>query len=467
MPKHITSIGSFVAFLSALFFLAFVGGGFAVVAEVFPAGYLRDAHSAGTALLDKYNRSFNPYASDLWAKERTQQRGVTTHDSRRTQSGLTLYTSGDGARAFLISMEGEVVHAWEKPFSDIWDKTAAARDPVPDTQVYFNKARVLPNGDLLAIYIGVGDSPYGYGMVKLDRSSNVIWKNLDHFHHDFDIAADGLIYGLTHRYRAEPIDGVDHLSRPVLEDFLVIVSPEGRIIRKVSLVDAVNRSKRYRQLLWQIPYYSLEDPLHVNSVKVLDEKSARALSGKVPDARAGQVLLSFRELAGGSIALVDPDAGEMTWAIRGNWFAQHDADVLPNGNILLFDNRGNRQEGGRSRVIEIDPGHGGIVWSYRGSREHELDSAIRSSQEVQPNGNILITESDGGRLLEVTRGGDIVWEYVNPVRVGQEVHQGKNGIKGQLIPIVSWGQRIDIESLQAGFRSSILNEHLAKQEYQP
>ena len=107
------------------------------------------------------------------------------------------------------------------------------------------------------------------------------------------------------------------------------------------------------------------------------------------------------------------------------------------------------------------------MWSYRGSREHKLDSAIRSSQEVQPNGNILITESDGGRLLEVTRGGDIVWEYVNPVRVGKEVHRGKNGIKGQLIPIVSWGQRIDIESLQAGFRSSILHEHLAKQEYQP
>jgi len=31
-----------------------------------------------------------------------------------------------------------------------------------------------------------------------------------------------------------------------------------------------------------------------------------------------------------------------------------------------------------------------------------------------PNGNTLICEGDFGRLFEVTMGGDIVWEYVNP-----------------------------------------------------
>jgi hypothetical protein len=31
-----------------------------------------------------------------------------------------------------------------------------------------------------------------------------------------------------------------------------------------------------------------------------------------------------------------------------------------------------------------------------------------------PNGNTLITESAFGRFFEVTREGEIVWEYVNP-----------------------------------------------------
>ncbi len=31
-----------------------------------------------------------------------------------------------------------------------------------------------------------------------------------------------------------------------------------------------------------------------------------------------------------------------------------------------------------------------------------------------PNGNTLITESSFGRFFEVTREGEVVWEYVNP-----------------------------------------------------
>lgn len=465
MPERGSSTGPFILFVCAIAFLAFVGGAVIAVAKVFPADYIRDAYRAGTALMAKRNRAANPYTSDLWAKARTEQRQVTVYDSGSVQPGLTLYTSGEGAKAFLVSMDGTVRHTWEKPFSTVWDESAAVRDPVPDAQVHFNKARVFPNGELLAIYVGVGDTPYGYGMVKLDRESGVIWKNLDYFHHDFVVAGDGRIYGLTHDFRREALEGVDHLPTPVLEDFLVIVSPDGRTLQKISLLEAINRSSDYRKFLWRVPYYSLEDPLHVNSVEVLDAEKAKALSTRLPIASEGQVLLSFRELAGGSIALLDTSKEEIVWATRGSWLSQHDADVTPDGYIMLFDNRGGTEAAGRSRVIEIDPGNGGgIVWAYTGTEDAKLESRIRSSQELQPNGNVLITESSAGRMLEVTRDGEIVWEYINPVRVGEEVHEGRDGLEGDLIPIVSWAQRIDIEFLQAAFRSQILDNKLATQE---
>ena len=51
-------------------------------------------------------------------------------------------------------------------------------------------------------------------------------------------------------------------------------------------------------------------------------------------------------------------------------------------------------------------------------------SLVRSCQQQLPNGNVLITESDRGRLLEVTRAGEIVWEYWNPYNYGYRLADG-------------------------------------------
>jgi outer membrane protein assembly factor BamB len=126
---------------------------------------------------------------------------------------------------------------------------------------------------------------------------------------------------------------------------------------------------------------------------------------------------------------------------------------LPNGNVLLFDNYGHYREGGISRVIEFDPKTMELVWSYTGSGDHPFESAIRSGQERLPNGNTLITESDGGRLLEVTRDGDIVWEYINPERRSDDGSEPR-GANGELIAVVSGGQRVEPASLNPDFLSN-------------
>jgi outer membrane protein assembly factor BamB len=116
--------------------------------------------------------------------------------------------------------------------------------------------------------------------------------------------------------------------------------------------------------------------------------------------------------------------------------------------MLLFDNRGHYDSEGqdKSRVIEFDPHTYKIVWEYTGDDTKPLYSTIRSAQERLPNGNTLITESEGGRLIEVTPNGEIVWEYVNPVRGGQQ---------DKRIPVVSWGQRIDPQWIDEAFRREL------------
>lgn len=426
-------------FVLALALLAFLGGAWVVLAERFPADWLRDAHLAGRALLQQRTDASDPYASDLWRKARSERRGVTVIDPQRMQPGYTLYTSGHTQGALLVDAGGVVVHEWKLSYHEIWDaQSSSVRKPVAESHIYFRKAVLYPNGDLLAVYDGIGDTPHGYGLVRIDRDSKLIWKYLRNVHHDVDIAPDGRIFTLTHEIVDEVFEPRLHLKPPRIDDFVVELSADGKELRKIPLLQA-HVDTPYLRLLDVSPWYLANsgDYLHTNTIDYIDA----GIAGYFDFAEEGQLLLSMRET--GALAVLDPDSGKLVWALRGSWVGQHDPDLLDNGHILLFDNNGRFSEHGQSRVIEIDPKTEQIVWSYAGTDEAPLDSRIRSAQQRLANGNTLITESDGGRLLEVTSGGEIVWEYINPVR---------GGPAESLIPVVSWGQRIDADGLEAAFR---------------
>ncbi|MFC3282180.1 arylsulfotransferase family protein [Litchfieldella rifensis] len=407
--------------------LIFLAGAIMAVSETFPGPQIERAYQAGIALYNQFTQYRDVYAGDIWREERRSDEGVTIHESNQTRDGLTLYTSGDASAAYLIDMDGDVVHEWRRPFSEIWQEgVGSIEKPRPDEFVHMRNARAFPNGDLVALYEGNGDTPYGYGVVKLDRDSNVIWSYPGRAHHQLDIAPDGKIYVLTHEVVDDEVDVLG--KQPRLEDFLVVLSPDGEELQKTRLVTTLGESQ-YRRLLESVPGLSLWDPLHTNTVEYIDREKAR----NFPFAEEGQVLLSFRALH--VIAVFDPGTEEFTWVTRGPWDAQHDPDILPNGHILLFDNRGNHDEAeGESRIIEFNPQTMEIVWQYRGTPEQPFASRIRGDQQRLANGNTLITESDGGRLLEVTPEGEIAWEFVNPVRGGPD---------DKMIPVMAWAQRLD------------------------
>ncbi len=443
--------------LISVAWLGFVAGSVATLSESAPARMVEDAYRAGTTWYRKATAYNDPLQFDLWRAARNDQQGVTRYDPAKAQNGLTLYTSGHDQKARLIDMQGNEVRAWGLPYSQIWDETAAVKDPRPDTHVYIEKSYLYPNGDLLALYVAVGDTPWGYGLVRYDRDNNVKWKYLAHVHHDLTVAPDGKIYVLTQEVGHDDLTQYPHLKAPRLDDYVVVLSPDGQELKKVRLIESLLRSP-YARLVDMVPWYvekGAGDYLHTNSVEILDGRHA----DKLPQATEGRLLLSFREI--GTIAIFDPVTDEIVWAMRGPWLRQHDPDLLANGNILLFDNQGNVGPGGITRVIEVDPRTQEIVWTYAGTPEEPFESEVRSSQVRLPNGNTLITESDGGRIFEVTRPGEIVWNYVNPVRAQRK------GETQQLIPIVSWAERIDPASLEpgvlppevSGLRSETLSPH--------
>jgi outer membrane protein assembly factor BamB len=431
---------SFAGFVAGVLFICFLGGALVILFDVFPAQVIKNAYRGGNAYYDKLTQSRSPLTSDFWQPERRSETGVRI-STAEAFPGYTLYTSGHASAAFLVALDGTVVHSWQLRFSEIWNERSPVKKPQPDSFLYWRKARLLPNGDLLAIFVATGDTPWGYGIVKLDKDSRVLWSYLGQTHHDFDVAGDGRIYVLTHEMRNTTYNEQPQLTVPRLDDFVVVLSPEGRELKKVSILDALVGSD-YARLLDRVVWFNKHDFIHTNNIDLIDAEAARVF----PFGREGQVLLSFRELD--AVAVLDLDSERIIWARTGNWMAQHDPDILPDGHLLLYDNLGNHGEGDTTRLLEIDPNNGAEVWSYAGNSEQPFDSSVRGAQQRLPNGNTLITESSGGRLFEVTRDGRIVWEFLNPVRA--QAPDGK-----AIVPIVSWGQRVASQALSPAFQAEL------------
>jgi hypothetical protein len=340
--------------------------------------------------------------------------GVVFRDRARTAPGLNLTVSGHGPEAMLVDMEGRPLHRWRCPF----ERAFPGKRP-DEMSAYFRRARLLPDGTLLALFQGAG-------VVRLDRASRLVAAYDAGFYNDLDLDAAGRLWGITKEARMVP----EISAEPVLEDFLVTLGPDGRPLRRVSLLRALHRS-RFAGLL--APRPPAGDVLHSNTVEVLGH-----VAGAPPPFGAGNVLVSLREID--TVAVVDPGSGEVVWARRGPWDAQHQPTLLPGGRLLVFDNRGHR---GHSRVLELDLATGAVAWEFHGDPPARFSSPEAGSAQRLPNGNTLITESERGRAFEVTPAGEVVWEFRSPHRAGRN---------GELVATLFEVVRLPEEFFAAGWK---------------
>jgi hypothetical protein len=335
--------------------------------------------------------------------------GVSIDDPARTWPGLNLYTSGDAPTARLVDMRGEPVHRWQVAYRDAFPGASADALARPGTRS-LRRVHLFENGDLLAIF------DY-FGLVRLDRASRVLWALPIPAHHDLD-ARDDRIWVLS-----EEIHEIARLrpGRRVREDLILVLDGAGRELRRVSILRALERS-RWARLLARIPPH--DDLLHTNTLAILDGSHA----GRIDAFRSGNALVSLRNLD--LVAVVDLEREEIVWALEGGWHLQHDPSLVAHGNLLLFDNLGLR---GRSRVLELDPQSGGVVWSWAGPGAGFTSQGMGGAQRL-PNGNTIVTDSFGGRVFEVAPDGAVVWRFENPARTGP---------RGDRVAVVPELQRID------------------------
>jgi hypothetical protein len=200
---------------------------------------------------------------------------------------------------------------------------------------------------------------------------------------------------------------------------VLVVGPDGSVLHEESVIDILFRSG-WESVLFSQPRSGRriqeEDPIHLNDIEILKPEFAAAF----PMFAAGDLMLSLRET--NTLMVVDPRTWKAKWVMTGPFLGQHDPDFLPNGHILVYDNRitGRTPRFGNTRLLEIDPSSKTVVQAFYGDSQQRFYAQSRGKQQVLPNGNILIADPYHGRLFEVapSHDGKTVWEWINATQPG-------------------------------------------------
>lgn len=340
--------------------------------------------------------------------EASSLKGTTVHDSRKAYEGFNFFVSGHAPEATLMDMDGNVLHRWHRDYKDTYPNAK----PLINTR-FWRRAHLFRNGDILAIHDGLA-------ILKLDKASKLIWARSNGAHHDLDVAPNGDIYLLTRK--AHMVPRVNK-KEPVLEDFITVLSSDGRDKKRVSVLEIFENSSeehswiRASRVFWKNDErrklaYPKNDLFHTNSIEVLHAE----VDTYCPPFCRGDVLLSMCHLD--MIAVVNLEKKRVLWSQTGPFAMQHDPSIVTGGRLMLFNNQ--MIPGRRSSAMIIEPASGKTEWQYSGTERSSLYSSTCGTTSRLPNGNILITETDNGRSLEITRDKRTVWEFYNPNRAGKD-----------------------------------------------
>lgn len=320
----------------------------------------------------------------------TNRRIGLTYIDERAFAGYTIFSSVRGHHATMVDMQGQVVHQWHH-------------------EEGIQHLKLLVNGNLLIQTLPPEDAGGAEqiggsagALIELDWQGNTVWEHRDvMMHHDYVRLENGnTIYFAWDKLPEETskqVQGGHHFDEDpevMWGDLIREITPAGEIASEWYSWEHLSFDED------QIcPLESHKEWTHANSLEVLDN---------------GDWLISFRLTS--TVAIVDHDSGEFRWKWGPDQLShQHNASMLDNGNILIFDNGCHRKRGPNfSRIIELNPETEEIAWSYFNPTVVAFYSFMVSGCERLPNGNTLITEGASGRLFEVTQDHEVVWEYISP-----------------------------------------------------
>lgn len=306
----------------------------------------------------------------------------------------------------LIDRDGTPLHAWPVSLPDTLPRTVGSVGRSLEQQPVIG-AHLFQNGDVLFNLLYVAT-------VRLDACGDLVWWLPTGGHHMVERAEDGTIW--TSGVLPEPArttpghpDGLPGIEEPVYQDQIYRVSPDGRIVESMNVLDLLYDND-LQHFVFRRSFIE-PDLLHVNDVEPLPESLAAAF----PLFESGDLLVSIRNLS--LVFVVDPESRAVRWHAALPFVQQHDPDFLADGWIGVFDNRRDgtvRGEAlGGSRIVALQPHTDSSKVIYPTGRSEPFHTNLVGMWQELEGGNLLLAESRAGRVVEVDSAGSTLWEWVH------------------------------------------------------
>lgn len=392
--------------------------------------------------------------------------GATVYNPAKCWSGYTVFIARETGVA-LVNMNGETVHMW-KGLHGFPAKMLPGGHVMGSLGARPTNFGFMDQTDVVQVDWD-GNVVWKFDQYEFieDPGQEGMW--MARQHHDYQREGNPVGYYVP---EMEPqvsggntlILGHKNLTEPKISDKLLVddviyeVSWDGDIVWEwvcSEHFDELGFSEEAKNAMSRNPTMvvgegKVGDWMHMNSMSTLGPN--RWFDGGDSRFHPDNIIWDGRQT--NIIAIIDKVTGKIVWQIGPDYdrnealkklgwiIGQHHAHMVPKGlpgegNILVFDNGGfagygNPNPGSTtghnnalrdySRILEFDPITLDIVWQYSyveagylpKMNNYKFYSPLISAAQRLPNGNTLITEGSGGRVIEVTPIHEIVWEYISP-----------------------------------------------------
>lgn len=389
-------------FVVSAVFLALSYGVIAGMLQLFPYGLYASA-LRGFEQLDARS------ADTTWYYRRGKKPcppAIANHG--RAQPGVNLVTEilADALSVKVMDLDGKTLHRWTIDWFALWpDAQHVPARLMPQTRpgTHVDGAALLDDGSLVFNFEHLG-------LVRLDVDGKVRWRLPYQTHHSVCRGGDGNLWVCGQKEHEEPAAEFPSLVPPFVEDTLLVVTPDGAIVKEWSVPRLLQQNGRqgllYLSSLDEFSTAVSGDLTHLNRVEPFPAGMRAGVFGP------GDVLVSLRNV--NTVFVFDGRSDRIKFISTGLFVRQHDPHFVDGDTISVFDNN-NVGSAAQSRILLLKAPEQSVQVFFEGTPAHPFFSRILGRHQWLANGNLLITDSCAGRAFEIDRDRQVVWWYLNYV----------------------------------------------------